>query len=148
LDASAAHLKAARDETERRGHAGRVEFMHGDFVAIADIIPSADMVTLDRVICCYHDMERLVRLSADKAGRFFGAVYPREVRWMRIALAAINVVQRLKRSPFRVFLHSPTAIDRVLRAAGLRRRFVRRTPGWEVVIYERRSEPGVPSVVA
>ena len=140
LDGSRAHIAAAREEAERRGHGPRVEFVHGDFVDLAGGIPAADVVTLDRVICCYHDMERLVGLSAQKARRLYGAVYPRDVRWMHIGIGVINLVQRLKRSPFRVFLHSPPAIDGVLRTAGLERHTVRRTPGWEVVIYERRNE--------
>ena len=138
VDGSAAHLTAAREEAERRGHGPRVEFVHGDFIDLASGMPAADVVTLDRVICCYHDMERLVALSAQKARRLYGAVYPRDVRWMHIGIRVINLVQRLKRSPFRVFLHSPTAVDGVLRIAGLDRHAVRRTPGWEVVIYERR----------
>ena len=60
LDGSTAHLAAAREETERRGHVRRVEFVHGDFVDLASAIPAADVVTLDRVICCYHEMERLL----------------------------------------------------------------------------------------
>ena len=131
---------AAREEAERRGHGPRVEFVHGDFIDLASGIPAADVVTLDRVICCYPDMERLVGLSAQKARRLYGAVYPRDVRWIHIAIRVINLVQRIKRSPFRVFLHSPAAIDGVLRIAGLERHTVRRTPGWEVVIYGRRTE--------
>jgi SAM-dependent methyltransferase len=141
VDGSTAHLAAARDEAERRGHGPRVEFVHGDFVDLAGAIPAADVVTLDRVICCYHDMERLVGLSARKARRLYGAVYPRDVRWMHIAIRAINLLQRFKRSGFRVFLHSPAAIDGVLRIAGLERHANWRTLGWEVVIYERRTEP-------
>ena len=141
VDGSTAHLAAARDEAERRGHGSRVEFVHGDFVDLAGAIPAADVVTLDRVICCYHDMERLVGLSARKARRLYGAVYPRDVRWMHIAIRAINLLQRFKRSGFRVFLHSPAAIDGVLRIAGLERHANWRTLGWEVVIYERRMEP-------
>ena len=57
LDASTAHLAVAREETERRSHGDQVEFVYGDFVAVADRIPTADLVTLDRVICCYDDME-------------------------------------------------------------------------------------------
>jgi hypothetical protein len=57
VDASTAHLAAAREETERRRHGGRVEFVRGDFVAIAHEMATAEVVTLDRVICCYHDME-------------------------------------------------------------------------------------------
>jgi magnesium-protoporphyrin O-methyltransferase len=138
VDASTAHLAAARDEAERRGHADQVEFVYGDFVAIADNLPAADIVTLDRVICCYHDMAGLVSRSAAKATRLYGAVYPRNIGWMRIGIATINMVQRLKRSPFRVFLHSPSVIDSSLRALGLEQRTMLRTLGWEVVVYERR----------
>jgi magnesium-protoporphyrin O-methyltransferase len=137
VDASTAQLAAAKEETERRGHSARVEFVFGDFVALADTIPSADVVTLDRVICCYDDMNGLVRRSARKAGRFYGAVYPRQTGWMRIGIATINLFQRLKRSTFRVFLHDPAAIDAELRDAGLERRSRRQTLGWEVVVYAR-----------
>lgn len=137
VDASTAHLAVARDETDRRGHGAHVRFLHGDFVAIADTVPAADVVTLDRVICCYDDMDQLVARSAEKAGRLYGAVYPRGVAWMRFAVSVVNVVQRLKRSAFRVFPHDPVAIDAALRAAGLERRSIRRTLGWEVVVYQR-----------
>ena len=137
VDASSAHLAFAREETERRGHNGLVEFLRGDFVDIADRVSPADVVTLDRVICCYHDMPRLVRLSAECTRRVYGAVYPRGTTWMRVAMAAINAFMRIKRSPFRVFQHNPVAIDAVLRASGLQRLQVQRSFGWEIVVYER-----------
>lgn len=139
VDASTAQLAAAKEETERRGHSSRVEFMFGDFVALADTIPSADVVTLDRVICCFDDMPALVQRSARKAGRFYGAVYPRKNSWMRIGIAGVNLLQRIKRTTFRVFLHDPDAIDATLRDAGLERCAMRRTLGWEVVVYVRAS---------
>jgi len=137
IDASEAQLAAAREETERRGHGGRVEFLHGNFVDMAPGIPPADIVTLDRVICCYDDMPGLVSRSVQKATRWYGAVYPRDVAWMRIAIAGLNVFERVKRSTFRVFLHDPQAIDAELRAAGLTRLSVRETLGWQVVVYRR-----------
>ena len=137
VDASSAQLAAAREETERRGHAARVEFLYGNFVDMAPGISRADVVTLDRVICCYDDMPGLVRRSAEKATRFYGAVYPRDIAWMHIGIAAINVFERVKGSTFRVFLHDPRAIDAELRAAGLTRASIRQTLGWEVVVYRR-----------
>ena len=137
VDASTAQIAAAREETERQGHSAKVEFVAGDFVAVADQVPTADVVTLDRVICCFDDMDGLVSRSARKTGRFYGAVFPRNVAWMRVAIAAVNVLQRLKRTTFRVFLHDPAAIDRALRAAGLAPRSERHTLGWHVVVYER-----------
>lgn len=137
VDASTSYLAAAREETARRGHAGRVDFVHGDFVSESEKIPNADVVTLDRVICCYHDMPGLVERSAAKARRFYGAVYPRGTWGMGVALRAINTWLRVKRSAFRVFHHRPADIDAVLRAAGLNRRLLRQTWGWEIVVYER-----------
>lgn len=137
VDASPAHIAAAKEETERHGHSGRVEFMLADFVTAAGQIEPADVVTLDRVICCYDDMPHLVDASASKARRFYGAVYPRDVPWMRIALRLINLWLGVRRSAFRVFLHPPAAIDKRLRAAGLHRRSRRHAAGWEVVVYER-----------
>src|SRR5688500_17373791 len=67
VDASAAYIQVARQEAERRGHADRVEFHHGDFVDLAERVPLADVVTLDRVICCYPDMPALVEASATRA---------------------------------------------------------------------------------
>ena len=137
VDASSAHITAARAEAERRNHSARVDFLRANFVELADTVPTADLVTLDRVICCYDDMNGLVTSAASKATRIFGAVYPRQNTWMRVGITVINLIQRVRRSAFRVFLHDPSSIDRVLRDAGMRRSSVRRTLAWEVVVYAR-----------
>jgi len=138
VDASAAYIEAARDEAARRGHADRVHFMHGDFVELSPDVPDADVVTLDRVICCYPDMNALVGRAADKARRLLGAVYPPGVWWMRLGVRAINVLMRVRRSAFRVFVHSPAAIEAILRLHGFERIESRRTLVWEIALYERR----------
>lgn len=136
VDASTAYLSAAREEAERRGHGGRVEFRRGDFVELAPGVPDADVVTLDRVICCYPEMRELVTRAGERARVLLGAVFPRDDWWVRAALAVINAFMRLRRSTFRTFLHPPTEIDSTLRRVGLRRRSLRRTLVWEVVVYE------------
>lgn len=136
VDASTAHIAAARREADRRGHGSRVEFKLGDFTTLADAIPDADVVTLDRVICCYPDVDQLVSRSAAKARRVYGAVFPRRVPWMRAAIWSVNVFQRVRGSAFRVFVHDPARIDAILRSAGLRPASRRATLGWEVVVYE------------
>ncbi len=137
VDASSAHMSAAKEEALRRGHEARVAFMRGDFVDLAQEIDDAEVVTLDRVICCYDDMTRLVSLSAAKAMKIYGAVYPRRTAWMPAFFAVTNFIMRVKKSPFRIFLHDPDAIDGVLRQNGLGRTYLRRTVAWEIVIYER-----------
>lgn len=139
VDASPAYLAAAREEAERRGHVDRVEFRRGDFVELAPGVPVADVVTLDRVICCYPEMRELVTLAGERAKALFGAVFPRDEWWVRMGMAIINRLMTLRRSTFRVYLHAPSEIDATLRSVGLVRRSLRRTLTWEVVVYERSS---------
>ena len=112
-------------------------FVHGYFLALADVISPDYVVTLDRVICCYPDMELLVAASAAKAQRLYGAVFPRE-RWvMKVMLAVENVVRRLRRNPFRAYIYPTAAIDAAARRQGLTPRLVRDTLLWRVAIYAR-----------
>src|SRR5258707_1794781 len=60
VDASTAYVEAAQQEARRQGLQDRIQFQHGDFVELADGVPPADIVTLDRSVCCYPDMPALV----------------------------------------------------------------------------------------
>jgi magnesium-protoporphyrin O-methyltransferase len=137
VDAARPHIRVAREEAARRGHSERVTFVDGDFVALADGIPPADIVTLDRVICCYPDMERLVAASAGKAQRLYAAVFPRD-RWVVKVMAALgNLVWRLRSNPFRSYIHPTAAIDAAARRQGLTPRSVLDTFLWRVAVYAR-----------
>lgn len=137
VEGSPAYLQAARAEAERRGHAGRIDARHGNFVDLAGKIAAADIVTLDRVICCYPDMHRLVGLSAARARRFYGLVYPRDTWWVKLALGLQNLFFRLRRNPFRTFAHPSRQVEALVNQQGLRQRFYRRTLIWQVVLYAR-----------
>ncbi len=137
VDASTAFISAARAEAQRRGHAERVSYQHGNFVDLAGDIAPADVVTLDRVICCYPDMEKMVGLSAAHARKLYGVVFPRDTWWIKIALALGNFFLRLRRNPFRGFIHSTEAVEAILSSSGLKRRFYRKTLIWQVAVYTR-----------
>jgi magnesium-protoporphyrin O-methyltransferase len=141
VDASSAYLDAARGEATRRHHLEAVEFVQGDFVELAPTLAAADVVTLDRVICCYPDMPALVGAAADKAQRILGAVYPPNTWWMRIAMRVLNYFLRLRHSEFRVFVHPTDAIEAVLRKHGLERATRKRSLVWEICTFTR-SRPG------
>ena len=137
VEASTAYLAATNEEAERQGHADRIHNHHGDFVALAAEVEPAAVVTLDRVICCYPDMEALVGRSTERAQRLYGVVYPRRTFWTRIGFTFINLTNRLRRTPFRIFLHPPDAVDALIRANGLSQRFYGKTLLWQVMVYGR-----------
>jgi magnesium-protoporphyrin O-methyltransferase len=130
-------MEVAREEADRLGLRDRIEFVQGDFVRLAGDIGSADIVTLDRTICCYPDMERLVALSAERARTAYGIVLPRNRFLVRLAIGLSNVWFRLRRNPYRAYLHSNARVDEVAAANGLRQRAERRTLFWRVAVYDR-----------
>lgn len=139
VEASSAYGKVMQDAAHQEGTAARTSFYAGDFVARAAEIAPADIVTLDRVICCYDDVERLIGLSAARARRYYGVVYPRGVWWVRLALTLENAWCRLRGNPFRGFAHSPALVERIVKQNGLQRRVYRQTFIWQVVLYARQT---------
>jgi magnesium-protoporphyrin O-methyltransferase len=138
VDASAAYLDAAREESERRGHGGRVTYHHGDFVELAETIPPAEIVTLDRVINVYPDWQRLAALSAARAQRLYGLVYPRNTAMVKVVISAINMRMRLKGQDVRAAIIPVEAIEQIARENGLRPHFVQNAgPAWRVAVYRR-----------
>lgn len=137
VDASNAYLHAAQDEAARRGLVDRISFVHGNFVELAEQIPAADVVTLDRVICCYPDMQNMVSLSAARARKLYGMVYPRDVWWVKIGITILNFVFRLQKNSFRTFNHPTQAVEAIVNKNGFKRLFYRQTLVWQVVVYAR-----------
>ncbi|HLO34605.1 MAG TPA: methyltransferase domain-containing protein, partial [Candidatus Deferrimicrobium sp.] len=118
VDGSPAYVDAARDEARRVGRADAVRYAVGDFVELAPAIEPADLVALDRVVCCYPDMEALVRLSAARARRRYGLVYPRDAGWIRAVSGFVEIVARLTRRRFRLWIHRTADVEAILREAG------------------------------
>lgn len=142
VEAASAYLAAARRESERRGHGERVRFVHGDFTDLAEELPESDIVTLDRVLCCYPDLERLLAASARKARRLYAASYPRDRWYLKAAVFLHNAVRRLTGNEFRAYVHPVARIDELLSAAGLTRRSCRDTFVWRIASYSRSHEEG------
>ncbi len=137
-EASAAYIDACRQEATRLGHSEQIDHIQGNFVELAKDIPAADIVTLDRVICCYHDMPALVGLSAQKARRLYGVVYPLDKWWIRIAMQMYyNFRYWLQRNPMRNFVHRTEDVEAVIGDNGLQRRFHRVMGLWQVAVYAR-----------
>lgn len=139
VDASSAFLATARREAERRGVAERVDYRHGDVVELAATLPHADLVAMDRVICCYPDLEALLGAAVRTRPRMIGLVHPTDAPWARASASLFNAVGRLLRRHHSFYVHRRPEIDRLLRGAG----FVERHRGgrgfWRVTVYSRAS---------
>lgn len=137
VDGSPAYVAVAREEACRLGRSAAVRHETGDFVELAATLKPVDLVALDRVVCCYPDMDALVRRSVALARRRYGLVYPRDTWWIRAGGGFLNALSRLFRMRIRAWVHPTAEVDAIVRAAGFTPRLERSTIFWQVVVYER-----------
>jgi SAM-dependent methyltransferase len=137
VDASAGFLRAAQREAGRRRLLSRVAHVHGNFVELAPGTAAADIVAMDKVVCCYDDARSLVALAAERARKTLGLVYPRDGWLSRLVNWALNLRWIRQAEGFRTYVHSRQLVEAVIRSRGLelQRRI---TIGlWQVAIFNR-----------
>jgi hypothetical protein len=139
VDASEAYVETASAEARRRGYADRTSAHVGNFVDLAASIAPAEVVTLDRVVCCYPDVDALLGAATDKATRIVGLVYPRDIWWNRVVGRLMNAWSWLTRDATRWYLYRTDRVDGIMRRAGFAGREVTRDWIWQVVLYRRGS---------
>jgi len=137
VDASSAYLKIATEEAKRLGHEAQVKFIHADFTDVAAELPQVDVVTLDRVVCCYPNFRELLKAASSKSRKAIALTYPRETWYLRMGITVMNFFQRLRNDPFRVFVHPVAEMESLLNDEGLRKISVRRLFVWEMSLYQR-----------
>lgn len=138
VEGSTAYSEACQEEAQRQGHADKIKHVPGNFVDLAGDIPEADIVTLDRVICCYDDMPKLVNLSAQKAKRYYGVVYPRDLWWVKLFNEAYyNFRNWLTGNPMRNYVYATEAVEAEIQKNGFKRSFHRNMGPWQVTVFSR-----------
>ena len=137
VDASRAYLKVAGEEAERRGYGERAVQKYGDFVEVAGEIEQHDVVTLDRVLCCYPDVEALVKASTGKARKVYAVVFPKERWWTRALIGMLNVGMWIWRSDYRAYIHPEERVELLVAAAGLTPAHASTTWMWNVRAWTR-----------
>ncbi len=130
FEISSAYEGPARRLREERGIEAPVEWHTDDFVAVVGAVDPADVVFLNRVVCCYPDMGELVDASSSKCTLPLAMSYPRDHWPFRLFVLFLNGWLRFRKNSFRIFLHDPVAVASRVSAAGLREIASGTTPGW------------------
>jgi magnesium-protoporphyrin O-methyltransferase len=112
--------EVARELLSESGLSDRVERRVMDFAQAAGQVENADIVILNRVICCYPDMPRLAGAAAEHARQLLVLSYPRRSWWTRAGLGMGNFLMWLTRREFHIFVHEPRKIIATSESRGLR----------------------------
>tara|TARA_B100000959_G_scaffold247072_1_gene273074 strand:+ start:759 stop:1397 length:639 start_codon:yes stop_codon:yes gene_type:complete len=137
IEASSAYLDLVRDEEFHNDLAKKVNFQIGDFTTMASEVKSFDIVTLDKVICCYDDVSELVGLSSKIARKIYAVIYPRSAWWTRLLFPMMNFYPIIKGNSFRVFIHPTEKVEEILFDNGFKRNYYTKTFFWQIAIFTR-----------
>ena len=143
IDLSPGKIQQARALAMERGLSERTAFSVGDGAVVA--MERHDVVALNRVLCCYPSVDRLLANSLGVAGTVYAYTAPVDTGpvglFNRISVAISNAWFRLrakKFNGFQAFVHDLDTIDRTIASAGFRavhRSHERIT--WELAVFTR-----------
>jgi magnesium-protoporphyrin O-methyltransferase len=139
VDLSPESVATARRRAEAAGVAERASFQLGDGAQVP--LSVHDWVILDRVICCYPNLDALLANAVGAAARRFCFSIPASTGWRglvtRTVVALENATNRFRGRPCPSFVHDVRRIEARLAAAGFAR--LREAPGgmWYAAVWER-----------
>lgn len=137
IDLAPRMIEEARRWAADRGLAGRTRYLEGDFVDLSPEVEPADVVILDKVVCCYPDADGLVHRSLEKTGRIYALTYPRNRWYVRWGAALAAGAMKLMGSDFRPYVHRPDRVEAWVRDSGLRKCHEATTAVWLTQVYVR-----------
>jgi magnesium-protoporphyrin O-methyltransferase len=143
FDLSPKAIDRARKLARTRGVDDRTTFEIADGSKFE--LPKADIVAVNRVVCCYPDADGILDRTLAAAGSVYAISAPisRGARGLynHVQNGVWNVVYRIRDKHyggFRTFIHDVARIDGRITAAGFRRvHHERRRVVWDLAVYAR-----------
>ena len=127
----------ARELAREKGIEQRVEFRIADVIEDPDEVDAADVVVLNRVVCCSPDGVRLAGVAAGLARRRLVLSFPRDRLLVRFGLGLVNGGMRMLGRSYRAFVHPRAALVAAAEGEGLALAEADRGFLWEFVALRR-----------
>jgi hypothetical protein len=141
VELTPSYEESAADLLREAGLQDRVERKVMDFVDAAAEVEPADIVVMNRVVCCYPDLPRLESAAADHARQTLVMSFPKERWWSKVVVWMANVGMAVARREFRLFLHPVALIAAIGESHGLKRAATRVGTLWEIALMQRAALP-------
>jgi len=129
----------ARELARGKGLEQRVQFRIADVIEEPGAVAAADVVVLNRVVCCSPDGVRLAGVAAALARRTLVLSFPRDRFLVRFGLGLVNGVMRVLGRSYRAFVHPRAALLAAAEGEGLTLAEADRGFLWEFVAMRRRA---------
>jgi SAM-dependent methyltransferase len=142
FDLSSKMIETANQLATANGFEDRAKFTVGNAATAA--LPSSDAVVMDKVICCYPDIDQLIKNATGASRALLGFVVPRDDgigKWpLRIGVWIVNRWEKRRGGIF-FYLHNLDKLDKTLRDSGFNRLAKKSSRFWLVFLYKRAQQP-------
>jgi predicted TPR repeat methyltransferase len=139
VDLSSAAIHEANEFAKESGFQDRARFEVANGALSQP--PSSDIVVMDKVICCYPDADALLKSASGSSRALLGFIVPRDEGLMKPVMrcwtALTNLVEKLRKTGFRMYLHPLSSIDKLLVENGFQQSSKAKSRFWLVYLYKR-----------
>ena len=149
LEAGAAHATnielidtyedAAGTLIAERGLEQRIDRRISDFALDADAAPTADVVVMHRVVCCYPDPDTLIAAACEHSADQVAITVPNESWWVKLGFATMNTWLRVRRIGFQAYVHPVERMAAVAAIHGFHLTHKQRRRMWTSMMLARES---------
>ncbi|MGA7226886.1 MAG: methyltransferase domain-containing protein [Acidimicrobiia bacterium] len=137
VELSSEYEQVAEKLAEEEGLSNRISRNIGDFVEGQLGYERADIVVMNRVVCCYPWMERLVGAASTKAGKYLALAFPRDKWWVKTGVAIGNALMGFSDGYVKGFVHPVPGIEATATESGLTPIFIDHDLIWQAMVLAR-----------
>ena len=137
VDIAQGMLDKALQFAASMGLAERVQYVLGDFAFVSDSLPEAEITTLDKVVCCYEDLDLLLETSTKKTRRVYALTHPRNNLLLEFLFKTHIAFNELFRMKFRPYWHDWQRMRSQIIARGFHLTYEDSTFAWQVLVFVR-----------
>lgn len=137
VDLAEGMIEKAKQFARDKRLAEKTTYLVGDFVQIADSLSEADVALLDKVVCCYENLDGLLEKSMSRTRSVYALTHPSERLLVQLMFKAHIAFSRLIRMQFRPFWHDWATMRAHITEHGFRLVYENSTFFWRVLVYQR-----------
>ncbi|HEY4612739.1 MAG TPA: class I SAM-dependent methyltransferase, partial [Bacteroidota bacterium] len=137
VDLAEGMLEKAKGFAADMGVAEKASYVVGDFVQVSASVPDADITMLDKVVCCYENLDLLLVQSTGKTQRVYALTHPRNNFIVKLFFKTHILFTKLVRMKFRPYWHDWVAMRSRIAGLGFELVHESATFSWQVLVFKR-----------
>lgn len=136
-DISSAYIEVFNYEFGKQFPGIKINSLQGDFVEVSNEIDNADIVVLDKSICCYPHYPELVHTSVSKANTWYAFVIPRDKWWVKFVHYFGELRKTIKGDAFKSFIYPVDKIEEIVLEYGFTKHTQVYQREWLIAVYKK-----------